>query len=160
RPEIVLALADELVIHLVRSHDVLEFLEREIEDVFLLTKHLGLHEALGFFEQGLLVDEVAADHAILRVLPIAYEGADPVDHPLGGAVPLLSVRHGRLAPAVLRLVVPGYLPSWVEALLAGAGRDVLNVAAENRQQRCGAFAPARPRHVHLADPAHAVLVEP
>jgi len=55
RPERVLALADELVIHLVRAHDVVELLEREVEDVFLLTKHVGLHEALGFFQQGLLV---------------------------------------------------------------------------------------------------------
>ena len=61
RPERVLALADELVIHAVRAHDVVEFLEREVEDVFLLTKRLGLHEALGFFQQGLLVNEVA-DH--------------------------------------------------------------------------------------------------
>ena len=83
RPERVLTLADELVIHLVRAHDVVEFLEAEVEDVFLLTKHVGLHEALGLFQQGLLVDEVAADHAVLRILPVPDEGPDPVDHPLG-----------------------------------------------------------------------------
>jgi hypothetical protein len=46
-------------------------------------KDVRLHEALGFFQQGLLVDEVAADHAVLRVFPVADEGPDPVDHPLG-----------------------------------------------------------------------------
>jgi len=63
RPERVLALVDELVIHSVRAYHVVELLEREreIEDVFLLTKHLGLREALGFFQQGLPVYEVAAD---------------------------------------------------------------------------------------------------
>src|SRR5436305_12053765 len=35
--------------------------EREVEDVFLLTKHVGLQEALGFFQHGPLVHEVAAD---------------------------------------------------------------------------------------------------
>jgi hypothetical protein len=62
-PERVLALGDELVIHLVRAHDVVELLEREVEDVLPLTKHVGLDEALGFFQQGLLIDEVAADEA-------------------------------------------------------------------------------------------------
>src|SRR5918995_602735 len=83
RPERVLALADELVIHLVRAHDVVELQEGEVEDVFLLTKHVGLHEALGFFQQGLLVNKVAANHAVLRILPGPGEGPDAVDHPLG-----------------------------------------------------------------------------
>ena len=93
RPERLLALADELVIHVARAHDVLELLEPEVEDVLLLTKHVGLHEALGFFQQGLLVDEVAADHAVLRILPVPDEGPDPVDHPLG----LFGLRHPRPA---------------------------------------------------------------
>src|SRR3984885_8561065 len=63
RPERILALADELVIHVVRAHNVVQLAEPEIEDVFALTKYVGLHEALGFTQQGLLVDEVAADHA-------------------------------------------------------------------------------------------------
>ncbi len=75
--------ADEPVIHLVRAHDVVELREREVEDVFLLPKHVGLHEALGLFQQGPLVDEVPADHAVLRVLPIPDEGPHAVDHPLG-----------------------------------------------------------------------------
>src|ERR1700694_2878496 len=49
RPERVLALGDELIIHVVRAHDVLELLEREVEDVLLLTKHMGLNEAPGLF---------------------------------------------------------------------------------------------------------------
>ena len=67
------------VVDLLRADDVLELLEPEVEDVFPLAKHAGLHEALGFLQQRLLVDEVAADHAVLRILPVADEGADPVD---------------------------------------------------------------------------------
>src|SRR5688572_15914550 len=55
---------DELVIHLVRPHDVLDLLEPQVENVFPFTKHAGLHEAIGFFHQGLLVNEVAADHSV------------------------------------------------------------------------------------------------
>ncbi len=52
-PERVLAPADELVIHLIRAREHVELLEREVEDVFLLCKYVGLHEALGLFQQGL-----------------------------------------------------------------------------------------------------------
>src|SRR4028118_2331115 len=69
RPDRVLALADEPVIHLVRAHDVLELLEREVEDVLLLTKHVGPHEAPGFFPQGLLGRKVAAGPAGLGGFP-------------------------------------------------------------------------------------------
>src|SRR5580692_11816350 len=71
RPERVLALADELAIHLVRAHDVTELGEPEVEEVFSLTKHAGPHQAAGLGQQGLLVDEVAADHVVLGVLPVA-----------------------------------------------------------------------------------------
>src|SRR5437879_11289378 len=53
----------------------LELLQHEVEDVFLLTKHVRLQEALGFFQQGLLVDEVAADHAVLWIPDHASETA-------------------------------------------------------------------------------------
>ncbi len=53
-PERVLPLADQLVIQLVRAHDVVELGEREVDDVFSFAKHLRLHEALGFFRQGLI----------------------------------------------------------------------------------------------------------
>src|ERR1700730_12809718 len=94
RPERVLAPADELVIHVVRARDVVELWEPQVEDVFLLTKHVGLYEALGLLQQGLLVHEVAADHAVLRVLPIPDEGPHPVDHPLGLFGLPLPVRQG------------------------------------------------------------------
>src|ERR1035438_10232469 len=83
RPERVLAPTDELLIHLVGAQDVVKLLERQEEDVFLLAKHVGLHEPLGLVQQGLLVDEVAADHAVLRILPVPDEGPDAVDHPFG-----------------------------------------------------------------------------
>ena len=81
RPERVLALADELVIHLqvVRAHDILELLEPEEEDVFL-SRSMGLHQTLGFLQQGLLVHEVAADHAVLRIFPVPGESPHPVNH--------------------------------------------------------------------------------
>ena len=34
------------VFHVVGAHDLVELLERKIDDVFLLAKHVGLHEAL------------------------------------------------------------------------------------------------------------------
>ena len=79
RRERVLAPADELVVDLVRAHDVVELLEGEVEDVLLLAQHAGPHEASGFLQQGLLVDEVAADHAVLRILAVPDEGPDAVD---------------------------------------------------------------------------------
>jgi hypothetical protein len=47
----------------------------------------------------------------------------------------------------------------LEAPLAGARLEVLDVAEDHGHERGGAFAPARPRDVDLADAAHAVLVE-
>src|SRR6185436_17847568 len=79
RPESVLAPADELVIDAVGAHDVMEFREREVEDVLLLAEYVGPHEALGLCQQGPLVHEVAADHAVLRILPVSDEGPYPVD---------------------------------------------------------------------------------
>ena len=81
--ERVLALPDEALVDLMGAHDLVELLEREVEDVLLRGEHAGLHEALGLSQQRLLVDEVAADHAVLRILPVADEGPHAVDHPLG-----------------------------------------------------------------------------
>jgi hypothetical protein len=48
----------------------------------------------------------------------------------------------------------------LEAPLAGARLEVLDVAEEDGDERGGTFASARPRDVDLADAAQAVLVEP
>ena len=69
-------------------------------------EHVGLHEALGLFQQGLLVHEVAADHAVLRVLPVADEGPHPVDHPLGLFGLLLPVRQGPQALQHVLFLLP------------------------------------------------------
>jgi hypothetical protein len=61
----------------------MELLEREVEEVVPFPEHAGPHEALGLAQQGLLVDEVAADHAVLRILAVPGEGANPVDELLG-----------------------------------------------------------------------------
>jgi len=121
---------------------------------------MGLHEALGFFQQGLLVDEVAADHGVLRIFPVPGEGPDPINHPLGLLGLLLSV--GQVPQALQQLVflLPGLLPPLLEAPLGLARPEALDVAEDQRHERRGAFAPTRPRDVDLADAAHAVLVEP
>src|SRR5207244_8073209 len=158
RPERVLALGDELFIHLGRARDLVEFLKSEVEDVLLLTQHVRLHEAPGLFQQGLLVDEVAADHAVLRILPIPDEGADAVDLPLDLFGFLLSARQGPQALQQLLFLHPRLLPPLLEALLAGARLEVLDVAEDHGYERGGAFAPTRAGDVDLADAAHAVQV--
>jgi len=100
-PERVLALADELIVYLVRARDVVELVEPEVEDVFPFAKHMIPHEALGLVQQGLLVDEVAADHVVLRILPVPGKGADPVDQPLGLLGLLLSVQALPVRPLFL-----------------------------------------------------------
>src|SRR5205814_499763 len=123
------------------------------------TKHMGLHEAPGLFQQGLLVNEVAADHAVLWILPVPDEGPDAVDHPLGLFGFLLSARRGPQALQQLLFLRPRLLPPLLEALLAGARLEVLDVAEDHGHERGGAFAPTRPRDVDLADAAHAVHVQ-
>lgn len=54
----------------------------------------GVDEAIGFAQQRLLVGQVAADHAVLGVLPVSGEGADTVDHPLGLRGLVLPVGQG------------------------------------------------------------------
>src|SRR2546425_2871727 len=118
-----------------------------------------MREALGFFQQGLLVNEVAADHAVLRILPVPDEGPDPVDHPLRLFGLPLSVWQDPQALQQLLFLLPGLLPPLLEAPLAGARLEVLDVAEDYGHERGGAFAPTQPRDVDLADAAHAVLVE-
>ena len=50
----VLALADQLLVHSAGAHDVVELVEGEVEDLFLVTKHVCLHEALDFFQRACL----------------------------------------------------------------------------------------------------------
>src|SRR5437667_8040203 len=111
------------------------------------------------FQQGLLVDEVAADHAVLRILPVPDEGADAVDLPLDLFGFLLSARQGPHALQQLLFLRPRLLPPLLEALLAGARLEVLDVAEDHGYERGGAFAPTRPRDVDLANAAHAVHLE-
>ena len=44
---------------------------------------MGLHEAISFFHQSLLINKGATDHAVLRILAVADEGPESVDHALG-----------------------------------------------------------------------------
>jgi hypothetical protein len=75
-----------------RAHDFVELPQGEVEDVLLLLKDPGLHEPLGLLQQRLLVNEVATDHAVLRILPVPGEGANPLDHPPGLFGLLLPIR--------------------------------------------------------------------
>src|SRR5258706_12488419 len=160
RLEGLLALANEPVIHLVRAQALVELLEPEVEDVFLVAEHARLHEALGLFHQSLLVDEVAADHSVLRILPVPCERPDPLDHPPGLFGLLLPVRQGPQALQQILFLLPGFLPTLLEAPRPGARLEVLDVAEEDGHEHGGTLAPTRPRDVDLSNAAHAVLVEP
>jgi hypothetical protein len=64
-------------------------------------KYVGPHEALRVVQHGLFVDEVPADYVVLGILPVADEGPDLVDHPLGLYGLPLPVRQG---PQALQLL--------------------------------------------------------
>ena len=137
----------------------MKLLEREEEDVLLLAQHVGLHESLGLIQQGLLVHEVATDHAVLRILPVPDERPDAVDHPFGFFRLALPVGQGAQSLEQLPFLLRRFLSPVLEAALAGARLEILDVGQDHRQKRRGAFAPTRPGDVDLADAAHAVVVE-
>src|SRR6478735_3266195 len=121
---------------------------------------MGLNEALGLLQQSLLVHEVAADHAVLRVLPVPDEGPHPVDHPLRLFGLPLPVREGPQALQYVLFLRPCLLPPLIEAPRAGARLEVLDIAEDHGNERGGTLTPTRPGDVDLADAAHAVLCEP
>ena len=100
-----------------------------------LAKHVGLHEALGLFHQGLLVNEVAVDDAVLRILPVADEGPDSVDHPLGLFGLRVSVGQGLQSLEHFLFLRPRLLSPLLEAPLAGARLEVLDVAEDHGHER-------------------------
>src|SRR4028119_367694 len=93
------------------------------------------------------------------VLPRPRDGPPPGAHPLGlfGLPP--PVRQGPQALQQLLFLLPGLLPPLLEAPLARARLEVLDVAEDHGHEHGGAFAPTRPRDVDFADAAHAVLLE-
>src|ERR1019366_2318856 len=93
------------------------------------------------------------------ILPVPDEGPDTIDHPLGLFGFLLPDRQGPQALQELLFLRPRLFPPLLEALLAGARLEVLDVAQDHRHERGGAFTPTRPRDVDLTDAAHAVLVK-
>ena len=145
---------------MIRSDDLFQLLEPEIEDVFLLAKHAGAHEPFGLLHQCLLVDEIAADHRVLRIFPVAGERPHAIDHPLGLFGLLLSVGQHAQARQQLLLLLQRLLSSLLEATLGRSRLEVLDVAEDQWQEHGRTFAPSRPRDVDLADAAHAVFVEP
>ena len=107
----------------------------------------------------MLVHEVATDHAVLRILPVPGERPDAVDHPLGFFGLPLPARQGPQSLQKFQFLRLRLLPPLLEAALAGARLEVLDVAEDYGHESGGAFAPSWPRDVDLADAAHAVLVE-
>src|SRR6185437_12190728 len=131
RLERVLALSNELLIHVLRAHDILKLLKSEIKDVISLTEHARLHETLRFLHQRLLVNEVSADLAVLRVFYVPGEGAHPVDHPLGLRGAGWSIGKRSQASEQLLLLLPRLLQPLIEAPRGGAGLEVLDVTDED-----------------------------
>src|SRR4029450_10791705 len=108
--------------------------ERQEQDVFLLTKHVGLHEALGLVQQSLLVDEVATDHAVLRILPVPAEPPAAIDHPFGLFGLVLAVWQGSQPAQHFLLLGPRLPAPSIEAALAGARLEVLDVGENHGQE--------------------------
>ena len=90
-----------------------------------------LHEAVGLSHQGLLVDEVAADHAVFRILPVPDEGADPIDLRFDLFGLLLSVRQRPQALEQLLLLRPGFPSPLLEAPLAGTRLELSDIAEDH-----------------------------
>src|SRR6185437_842895 len=134
-------------------------LEREVEDVLLLTEHAGTYEALGLSQQRLLVDEVAADHAVLRILAVPHERPHEVDPALRLAGLPLAVRQRPQALQQFPLLFGGLFATVLEATPARTGLEAPDVAEDQRHQRGRPLAPARPGDVHLAGAAHPVALE-
>ncbi len=89
-----------------------------------------MDEALGLLQQGLLVDEVAADDAVLRRLPEPGEGLDAVDHPLGLFGLALCAWQRLQARQQLLLLAARILPALLEAPPAGTRLEVLDVVED------------------------------
>src|SRR3954451_20741224 len=121
RPKRLLALVDQLVVHLVRARQLVELLEGEVEDVLLVTEHAGIHEALGLSHPRLLIDEVADDHAVLRILAVAHERPHEVDPAPHLAGLLLAVRQRPQALQQLPLLLAGVRGALREPALARTG---------------------------------------
>src|SRR5690606_29998379 len=141
-------LPDEAGVRVTGTDDFSQLGAPEVEDVLSLAQRAGPYEAIGLPQECLLVDEVAADHAVLGVLAVTGEGAYAVDHPLG-LLGLTPVREGAQACQHLLLLAPRVLEALFEAALAGARLEVPDVAEQGGQEHDGVLAPARPGDVDL-----------
>ena len=77
---------------MVCPQDVLQLLESEEEDVFGRSEDVRLRKVFGLLHQGTLVDEIAADHVVLRIFPISDVGTQAVDHRFGLGGPGRAIR--------------------------------------------------------------------
>src|SRR5438105_6021425 len=63
--------ADDPIIHCMCAYDFAKFFKSEIVYIFFLLNNVGLYKLLGFFQQRLFVNEVAANDAVFWIFAIA-----------------------------------------------------------------------------------------
>src|SRR5215472_4097105 len=148
-----------MFVHTIGANHVVDFREREVEDVLSILEHLCLDEAVRLMQQRLLVDEMAADDAELRILAVAGEGLESVDHPSRLAGFRRPVRQSA-QPFQERVFGPlRLLLALLHLPLGGTGLEIPDVAEDEGEQGGGAFAPSWSGDVDLAGAAHAIAVE-
>src|SRR5205085_8987739 len=77
---LVFSLADDLVIQFLCAYDFAKFFKSERVDIFFFMKNIGLYELFGFFQESLLINEVAVNHAVFWIFTITDEIPDEADH--------------------------------------------------------------------------------
>lgn len=90
------------------------------------------------------VDEVAADHSVLRILPVTGERPDPVDHAFRIFGLPLPVRQRAQALQQLVFLLPGLLPFLLEAAPGSKFLTLPRSALRSGDPAARAARPARP----------------
>src|SRR5713101_5430822 len=89
---LVFPFADDPVIQSMCAHDFAKFVKREVVDVFLFMKNACLYKSFGFFQERLLVHEVAMNDGVFWIFSIPAQIPDQVDHSLCFFGFLLTIR--------------------------------------------------------------------
>lgn len=153
------SLADDLLIQFVRAHRFVKLFKSKIVHVFFFVKNASLDEFFSFFQQSLLVDEIAIDDEVFGIFPITSEVADAVDHLFRFSCFLFPVRQLPDSPDKLLFFFKRFLSPLLKFLLAGIRRKVFDVAQNHGDEHIRVFTPARSRQINFSGTAHAVFVE-